>query len=118
MTPYTGEGGTYDWRDSGRHHGLGVRTSADENHRLSAVPGVVTVAVRQVGRQYPDAGYGGSFIQWLGADNAGPYHSWGNGSVMRVSPVGFAYTTEAEVLAQAKASAEITHSHPEGIKGA
>lgn len=75
-------------------------------------------AVRQIGRQYPNAGYGGSFIQWLAADNAGPYHSWGNGSAMRVSPVGFAFSTEAEVLAQAKATAEITHSHPEGIKGA
>ncbi|NYS59612.1 ADP-ribosylglycohydrolase family protein [Vreelandella salicampi] len=75
-------------------------------------------AVRQIGRQYPNAGYGGSFIQWLGADNAGPYHSWGNGSAMRVGPVGFAYTTETEVLAQAKATAEITHNHPEGIKSA
>lgn len=75
-------------------------------------------AVRQFGRHYPNAGYGGSFIQWLAADNAGPYHSWGNGSAMRVSPVGFAYSTEAEVLAQAKATAEITHNHPEGIKGA
>ncbi|MGM0521906.1 MAG: ADP-ribosylglycohydrolase family protein [Pseudomonadota bacterium] len=75
-------------------------------------------AVRKIGRQYPDAGYGGSFIQWLGADSAGPYYSWGNGSAMRVSPVGFAYSTEDEVLAQAKATAEITHNHPEGIKGA
>ncbi|CAM4100856.1 ADP-ribosylglycohydrolase family protein [Vreelandella rituensis] len=75
-------------------------------------------AVRQIGRQYPNAGYGGSFIQWLAADNAGPYRSWGNGAAMRVSPVGFAYSTEADVLAQAKATAAITHNHPEGIKGA
>ncbi|MCL7931060.1 ADP-ribosylglycohydrolase family protein [Halomonas llamarensis] len=75
-------------------------------------------AVRQIGRQYPNAGYGGSFIQWLTGPNAGPYYSWGNGAAMRVSPVGFAYATEADVLAQAKATAEITHNHPEGIKGA
>ncbi len=47
-----------------------------------------------------------------------PYNSWGNGSAMRVSPVAFAFSTEEEVLAQAKATAEITHNHPEGIKGA
>ncbi len=75
-------------------------------------------SVRQFGRRYPYAGYGGSFIHWLHTPNAGPYNSWGNGSAMRVSPVGFAFTTEDEVLAQAKATAEITHNHPEGIKGA
>jgi hypothetical protein len=45
---------------------------------------------RQFGRRYPDAGYGGSFINWLMIDDAPPYNSWGNGSAMRVSPVGFA----------------------------
>jgi ADP-ribosylglycohydrolase len=71
-----------------------------------------------MGRRYPDAGYGGSFIQWLYADDSGPYKSSGNGSAMRVSPVGFAFSSEAEVLRQARMSAEITHNHPEGIKGA
>ena len=75
-------------------------------------------SVRRFGRRYPHAGYGGSFIHWLHTPDAGPYNSWGNGSAMRVSPVGFAFTTEAEVVAQAKATAEITHNHPEGIKGA
>lgn len=75
-------------------------------------------SVRRFGRRYPYAGYGGSFIHWLHTPDAGPYNSWGNGSAMRVSPVGFAFTTDDEVLAQAKASAEITHNHPEGIKGA
>ena len=74
--------------------------------------------VRRIGRRYPGAGYGGSFIQWLQSANAGPYNSWGNGSAMRVGPVGFAFSTEDEVLAQAKATAEITHNHPEGVKGA
>jgi ADP-ribosylglycohydrolase len=75
-------------------------------------------SVRRIGRKYPGAGYGGSFIQWLHASNAGPYNSWGNGSAMRVSPVGFAFSTEDEVLTQAEATAVITHNHPEGVKGA
>lgn len=75
-------------------------------------------SIREIGRRYPDAGYGGSFIQWLLADNAPPYNSWGNGSAMRVSPIGFAYDDEQTVLREAEASAAITHDHPEGIKGA
>ena len=75
-------------------------------------------SVRRMGKLYPRAGYGPSFTRWLKSENAEPYNSWGNGSAMRASPVGFAFTTENEVLAQAKATAEITHNHPEGIKGA
>jgi ADP-ribosylglycohydrolase len=70
------------------------------------------------GRKYPDAGYGGNFYQWLKAENPQPYNSWGNGSAMRVSPVGFAFDTLDEVLTEAKKSAEVSHNHPEGIKGA
>ncbi|MFN2359175.1 MAG: ADP-ribosylglycohydrolase family protein [Desulfotignum sp.] len=77
-----------------------------------------TDSVRTVGQRHPHAGYGGSFIQWLFADNPKPYNSWGNGAAMRVSPVGFAFTTEEEVLDQARMTAQITHNHPEGIKGA
>jgi ADP-ribosylglycohydrolase len=75
-------------------------------------------AVREFGKKYPHAGYGGMFLQWLYAPEPKPYNSWGNGSAMRVSPVGFAFSTEDEVLLQAEKSAEITHNHPEGIKGA
>jgi ADP-ribosylglycohydrolase len=67
---------------------------------------------------YPNAGYGGSFKSWAESGSAEPYNSWGNGSAMRVSPVGFAFNTIEEVLEQAKKSAEVTHHHPEGIKGA
>ena len=67
---------------------------------------------------YPNAGYGGFFIYWVLSHNLGPYNSWGNGSAMRVSPIGFAYNTLDKVLKEAKKSAEVTHSHPEGIKGA
>lgn len=69
-------------------------------------------------RRYPGRGYGGSFSHWIWAEDPQPYNSWGNGSAMRVSPVGFAFDTEKEVLAEAERSAEVTHNHPEGIKGA
>ena len=75
-------------------------------------------AIKDIGRRYPDAGYGGTFIKWLLAEDSGPYNSWGNGSAMRVTPVGFAFNNEDEVLKQARLTAEITHNHPEGIKGA
>ena len=74
--------------------------------------------MRKIARRYPDCGYGGSFKRWLFSDDAGPYGSYGNGSAMRVAPIGFAFFDEAQVLAEAKRSAECTHNHPEGIKGA
>jgi ADP-ribosylglycohydrolase len=75
-------------------------------------------AYRDFGRQYPDAGYGGAFYQWLLTAEPRPYNSWGNGSAMRVAPVGFAFTTLDEVLQEAERSAAVTHNHLEGIKGA
>ncbi len=74
--------------------------------------------IREYGRRYPRAGYGASFMDWLLAENPLPYGSFGNGSAMRVSPVGFAFASEAEVLRESRKTAEITHNHPEGIKGA
>ncbi len=76
------------------------------------------VVLRAYARRYPNAGYGNSFYVWMLSDEEGPYNSWGNGSAMRVSPIGFAFDTESEVLAEALRSAEVTHNHPEGIKGA
>ncbi len=67
---------------------------------------------------YPTAGYGGNFTRWAGYRKREPYNSWGNGSAMRVSPVGFAYNTLEEVLSKAEESAAVTHNHPEGIRGA
>ncbi len=67
---------------------------------------------------YPDAGYGGSFVRWATQRRRAPYSSWGNGSAMRASPVGFACGTLEEVMREARKSAEITHNHPEGIRGA
>jgi ADP-ribosylglycohydrolase len=74
--------------------------------------------LQKIGRKYPNAGYGGSFIGWLYSENPVPYNSWGNGSAMRVSPVGFAFNTIDDVLHEAARSAEVSHNHPEGIKGA
>ena len=73
---------------------------------------------RIFGRLYPLAGYGAGFKNWLSSKLGEPYNSWGNGSAMRVSPVGFAFDTEEEVLREAEKSAVVTHDHPEGIKGA
>jgi ADP-ribosylglycohydrolase len=75
-------------------------------------------SLRYFGRRYPNAGYGGSFFHWLFDSQPGPYNSWGNGAAMRVSPVGFAFDSIAEVLLEAERSATVTHNHPEGIKGA
>jgi ADP-ribosylglycohydrolase len=69
-------------------------------------------------RQYPDAGYGEGFIQWASSPSREPYNSFGNRSAMRVSPVGFAFDSLEAVLEKARATAEVTHNHPEGIKGA
>jgi ADP-ribosylglycohydrolase len=68
--------------------------------------------------RYPHAGYGGWYINWASQRLREPYNSWGNGSAMRVSPVGFAYDTLDEVLHHAERTAAVTHNHPEGIKGA
>ena len=68
--------------------------------------------------RYPDAGYGGSFHKWAKGLDLKPYNSWGNGSAMRTSPVGYAFETLDEVLHKAEYFASFTHNHPEGIKGA
>jgi len=70
------------------------------------------------GNKYPNAGYGLGFHKWLRSPCNEPYYSWGNGSAMRVSPVGFAFEPMEKVIKEAKKTAEVTHNHPEGIKGA
>jgi len=75
-------------------------------------------AYQHYGRRFPDAGYGAHFYHWIFSENAVPYHSWGNGSAMRVSPIGLALKSLDRILAEAERSAAVTHDHPEGIKGA
>jgi len=63
-------------------------------------------------RRYPSAGYGGKFDLWVHSDSLEPYNSHGNGSAMRISPVGWAFATLEETLGEAKRSADATHNHP------
>ena len=73
---------------------------------------------RDFGTRYPNRGYGRMFQEWLDTPSMGPYDSFGNGSAMRVSPIGYAFEDAKKVLIEAKKSAECSHSHPEGVKGA
>jgi ADP-ribosylglycohydrolase len=75
-------------------------------------------SLKSFAQKYPNLPYGGSFRRWIWDADATPYNSYGNGSAMRVSPVGFAYETMEDVLSHAWQSAEVSHNHPEGIKGA
>lgn len=75
-------------------------------------------SMQSVGRPYPNCGYGGMFQKWMYSDHPAPYHSFGNGAAMRVSACGFAASSLEEVCALSKAVTEVTHDHPEGIKGA
>ena len=94
---------------------MGLDKGADEE----AVHHAVSKSMRIWGKKYPDAGYGVRFSEWLFLqENPHPYNSWGNGSAMRVSSVGWLFETMEETLKYAKLSAEVTHNHPEGIKGA
>ena len=74
--------------------------------------------MQRLGRKYPNAGYGGMFRRWLATDNPEPYNSFGNGSAMRVSPVGLYANSMEEALELARITASVSHNHPEGIKGA
>ncbi|MFQ5952467.1 MAG: ADP-ribosylglycohydrolase family protein [Candidatus Omnitrophota bacterium] len=73
---------------------------------------------KEYARKYPHRGYGGFFKMWAMSDSLKPYNSFGNGSAMRVSPVGFAFNTLEDVLLEAQKSAMVTHDHPIGILGA
>ena len=81
------------------------------------LPDLAIESMRDFGRRYP-GGYGGRFKQWLQSDDPKPYGSWGNGSAMRVSPCAWAASTLAEALQLSDLVTNVTHSHPEGVKGA
>ena len=86
---------------------------ADETHSHERLVDIMM----DMCRKYPDRGDGGRFAQWIHSSSPAPYNSFGNGSAMRVSPVGYYARTLDEALELAKISAEVTHNHPEGIKG-
>lgn len=75
-------------------------------------------SMHKYGKLFPNAGYGGRFGMWLFLDGTEPYNSWGNGSAMRVSSVAWLFDDLGMVRLMARLSAEVTHNHPEGIKGA
>lgn len=74
--------------------------------------------MQEIGRKYPNCGYGGMFARWMFSDNPEPYHSLGNGAAMRISPAGFAARTESEATSISETITSVTHDHEEGIKGA
>jgi len=78
----------------------------------------VVYYMRKIGRQFPRAGYGEHFAKWIKSDVMGAYNSFGNGSAMRVAPVAWVAQSLEEAEKLAKWSAEVTHNHPEGVKGA
>ena len=73
---------------------------------------------QQYGRRFPDAGYGKMFKSWVDSDSPKPYDSYGNGSAMRVCPVGLFYTSYEDVLRESTASSCVTHNHPEAVNAA
>lgn len=93
-----------------------VMTLATKEAILDAIPFEITY--RKYGMKYPRKDYGNHFAAWLRDESKGPYYSLGNGSAMRCSFIGEFYTKEVEVEQWAIRSAECTHNHPEGVKGA
>ena len=85
---------------------------------VKEIEDAVITSMQSWGRRYPHEGYGGYFRRWLTARHPEPYNSFGNGSAMRVSAAGWLYDSLKKTRVVAKATANVTHNHPEGIKGA
>ena len=83
-----------------------------------AVKTLLIASMKKWGLKYPDAGYGRAFFSWLISEDSMPYNSWGNGSAMRVSPAGWMADNIINTRKLARWTAEVTHNHPEGVKGA
>ncbi len=90
----------------------------DSNGNYDRLGELATVSMQEVGRPYPHCGYGGMFRKWMYSDDPQPYNSFGNGAAMRVSACGFAATSLEEAIELSRRVTEVTHNHPEGIKGA
>lgn len=83
-----------------------------------AIKAALIHSMQTWGKKYPWAGYGQKFFLWLGSKNPQPYGSWGNGSAMRVASIGWLFDSLEKTRKFARLSAEVSHNHPEGIKGA
>ena len=92
--------------------------SAGKDADTDTIKAECVKSMQKWGRKYPNAGYGARFIYWIYAKNPEPYNSWGNGSAMRVSGAGWLYDSVERTREVASATAEVSHNHPEGIKGA
>ncbi|RGS45277.1 N-6 DNA methylase [Holdemanella biformis] len=92
-----------------------ILTSKDDYSDLSKN---AVECMQSVGRNYPDCGYGGSFYDWIFSEDPKPYNSYGNGAAMRVSAAGFAANSIEEAKKLSKSVTEVSHNHPEGLKGA
>ena len=90
----------------------------DSSPDLSDLSEKTVAAMQRIGRMYPNCGYGARFINWMFSDDPKPYYSCGNGSAMRISPVGFAARDIEEAKKLSAAVTRISHDHPEGMKGA
>lgn len=97
---------------------LAIAKAILESETMDDLSKNAEIWMQEIGRPYPYSGYGGSFYRWMYADDPAPFNSFGNGAAMRVSPCGFAARSLPEAIAMSKAVTEVTHNHPEGIKGA
>lgn len=95
-----------------------VLMAAGRDATVEEIKAACVKSMQKWGRKYPYAGYGGRFINWVHSDDPHPYKSYGNGSAMRVSAAGWLYDTIERTREVARATAAVTHNHPEGIKGA
>ncbi len=96
---------------------LGVAKAIIESNKdRDILRKTVAAHLQEVGRPYPDCGYGGMFHRWMYMDDPQPYNSFGNGAAMRVSPCGFAASSLEEAKILSKIVTEISHDHPEGLK--
>ena len=95
-----------------------VDGDGDDNEYYSLLEKMAVKYMQEIGRKYPNCGYGGMFEQWVFSDKPEPYNSFGNGAAMRISPVGFAARTENEACRLSELVTGVTHNHDEGLKGA
>lgn len=86
--------------------------------RWEQLSGQAVIQMQRIGRKHPDCGFGGMFSRWVFSGDPQPYHSFGNGAAMRVSPCGFIAKTEEEARELSLMVTRVTHDHPEGLKGA
>lgn len=93
-------------------------SSATSNHYNDLLEKMAIQSMQEIGRKYPDRGYGGMFAKWIFSDDPQPYHSFGNGAAMRISPVAYVANREDELYKLSESVTGVTHDHPEGLKGA